>query len=92
MFDPTSRYAPVADYNVTDAQGRTVTIKKIRFIPQVDAQISRRIEQPARPDLLAFEYYRAPEQFWRIADANSVMDPTELVAEPGKLVKIPPRD
>lgn len=92
MFDQTSRFASVANYDVTDAEGHTVTIKKTRFIPEVDAQISRRIEQPARPDLLAFQYYKAPEQFWRIADANNVMDPAELVAEPGKLIKIPPRD
>lgn len=91
MFDPTSRYAPVADYNVTDDQGRMVTIKKVRYIAPVDAPVTHRVSQPDRPDLLGFQYYQAPEHFWRIADANSAMDPAELVAEPGQRIKIPPR-
>jgi hypothetical protein len=91
MFDPTSRYASVADYTVNDDQGRPVTIKKVRFIAPVHAPITRATEQPDRPDLLGFQYYKAPEQFWRIADANLVMDPAELVAQPGQRIKIPPR-
>ena len=91
MFDQTSRYAEVATYTVTDAQGRQVTIKKVRFIPPTPGVLTRRIVQGDRPDLLAHEYYRAPEQFWRIADANPVTDPAELVDQPGKRIRVPER-
>jgi hypothetical protein len=30
-----------------------------------------------------------PTVFWRIADANDVMDPADLVDEPGEIVRIP---
>jgi hypothetical protein len=91
MFDADSRYASVATYVVTDARGRPVIIKKMRFIPETPAQLAHRVAQPDRPDLLAHQYYKAAQLFWRIADANQVMDPATLVAEPGVLIKIPPR-
>lgn len=91
MFDQTSRYADVATYTVPDASGRSVTIVTIRFIPPTPGVTSRRIEQQDRPDLLAHQTYQAPEQFWRIADANEVLDPAELVDTPGKRILIPAR-
>ena len=91
MFDATSRYAPIESYTVLDDTGRCVTLKKVRFIPDTPAPTSRRIVVGDRPDLLAHEFYRAPEQYWRIADANDVMHPGELVAEPGRFIKIPPQ-
>jgi hypothetical protein len=91
MFDADSRYASLAPYVVTDALGQPVTIKKIRVIPETPAQLAHRVTQPDRPDLLAHQYYKAAHLSWRIADANQVMDPATLVAEPGVLIKIPPR-
>lgn len=91
MFDPTSRYASVDDYAVQDAQGRSVKIKKIRLIPNTPATLSRQVVQGDRSDLLAFLYYQAPDRFWRIADANWVLDPAELVKHPGATIWIPPR-
>jgi hypothetical protein len=91
MFDPDSRYAPVDDYVVLDAQGRQVKIKKIRFIPNTPATLTRQVTQSDRPDLLAFAYYQAADHFWRIADANQVMDPAELLTPIGRLIWIPSR-
>lgn len=91
MFDPDSRYASVGVYVVPDAQGRPVKIKKIRFIPPTPATVTRQITQTDRADLLAYAYYRAADRFWRIADANEVMDPAELLEPTGRIIGIPPR-
>ncbi|MCC5031709.1 LysM peptidoglycan-binding domain-containing protein [Streptomyces sp. WAC 00631] len=42
-----------------------------------------------RPDQLAQRYFGDPGQWWRIADANPVLDPRELTAEPGQEIAIP---
>lgn len=42
-----------------------------------------------RPDLLAQRFYGDPGQWWRIADANPVVDPRELTDEAGRIVEIP---
>jgi phage tail protein X len=92
MFDNDSRYQPPTDvYTVLDSQGRSVTIRKIRFLPTPAGQLYRRIVQGDRVDLLAYQYYQAPQFFWQIADANIVMDPAELVAQLGQAIVIPPR-
>lgn len=91
MFDSTSRYTSVDDYTVKDSQGRQVKIKKIRFIPATPAKLTRQVVQGDRQDLLAYLYYQAPERYWRIADANEVMDPDELVVQPGRQILIPPK-
>jgi len=91
MFDTNSRYFALDDYIVQDAQGRSVKIKKVRFIPPTPATVTRQIAQSDRPDLMAYVYYQAADRFWRIADANIVMDPAELTATIGKLILIPPR-
>ena len=91
MFDSTSRYFTVEDYTVEDSQGRPVKIKKIRFIPATPATVSRQVTRSDRPDLMAYAYYQAADRFWRIADANVVMDPAELLTPLGRLILIPPR-
>ena len=42
-----------------------------------------------RLDHIAQRFYRDPERFWRIADANRAMWPDDLVAEPGRTIRIP---
>jgi hypothetical protein len=89
MFVKGSRYESVADSELTDAQGRIVRYKKCRFIPETEARFSHLLSQGERLDHLAYRYYRDPERFWRICDANEVMWPDDLVAEPGTRVLIP---
>ena len=91
MFNSNSRYARVEDYEVKDAQGRPAKIKKVRFVPDTPASLTRLVVQGDRPDLLAFLYYQEPDRFWRIADANEVMDPAEFLEEQGAIIRIPPR-
>jgi hypothetical protein len=42
-----------------------------------------------RPDSLAAKYYGDPLLYWRIADANAVVDPNELTDTPGRRLNIP---
>ena len=41
-----------------------------------------------RPDLLGAKYLGDPLLYWRIADANAVIDPNELTDAPGRRVDI----
>jgi hypothetical protein len=47
------------------------------------------VNDPDRLDLITARTIGAPEQFWRIADANSAMNPFDLTAEPGEVVNVP---
>jgi hypothetical protein len=85
-----SRYEKVGVMQVTDARGRTITALKIRFVPPTPAGFRHTVTTSDRLDLMAYRYYRNPEKFWLIGDANDELDPEELIREPGRRVLIPP--
>ncbi len=89
MFFRGSRYEPIPDAEITTPQGRTVRYKRVRFIPETRGTLSHRVADGERLDLIAYQTYKDPEQFWRISDANRAMLPEELVAEAGRLLVIP---
>ena len=63
-----------------------------RFIPQRrDIAIAAEVVVTSgdRPDLLAARAFGDAELYWRIADANAVIDPFELSDTPGARVRIP---
>jgi len=41
-----------------------------------------------RLDLIATNAFGDPEQFWRICDANDAMNPFDLTAEIGRLLRV----
>ena len=84
-----SRYANVATYQATDAGGNIVTALKTRFIPATPAGYLLTFTADERLDIIAYKFYRNPEKFWLIADANTEMDPEDLL-EPGRQLPIPP--
>jgi nucleoid-associated protein YgaU len=84
-----SRYANVATYQTTDANGEAVTALKARVIPPTPTGYFHTYNADERLDLIAFKFYRNPEKFWLIADANTEMDPEDLL-EPGRQLAIPP--
>ncbi len=90
MFFKGSRYATVGEHKITDSDGREIHYKKIRFIPKTEAQMGHTVHQGERLDHIAHRYYQDPERFWRICDANLAMWPDDLVAEPGRTIRIPP--
>jgi hypothetical protein len=84
-----SRYEKTGVYQVTGSNGQTVTALTIRFIPPTPAGYLHTFTASDRLDLMAYKYYRNPEKFWLIADANTEMDPDDLL-EPGRQLLIPP--
>jgi hypothetical protein len=89
MFSSDSRYAKLAPITTTGPDGTPVLVAPIRFISPVEPVLARRTRDGDRPDLLAHEFYKEPQRFWRIADANRVMRPRELVDVSGILIGIP---
>ncbi len=85
-----SRYETTPIVEVTDANGKQVAAIGIRFTPLTPAGFAHTVTGGDRLDLLAYQYYRNPEKFWLIGDANSEIDPLELVRKPGKPILIPP--
>jgi hypothetical protein len=83
-----SRYQNVGGYRVT-LNGREVSALKIRYIPPTPAGFYHTFTADERLDILCYRFYRNPEKFWLIADANTEMDPADLL-EPGRQLLIPP--
>jgi hypothetical protein len=84
-----SRYQSTGTYQAVNSAGRPVNALKIRFIPPTPAGYYHTFTDGQRLDTIAYLFYRNPEKFWIIADANSEMDPEDLL-EPGKQLLIPP--
>ena len=92
MLDPTSRYYPLETATYTFPDGRLIAYKRRRFLPQGETMpllVEVTVNQGDRLDLIASTTLGNPEQFWRIADANNAMNPTELTAEPGRTLRVP---
>jgi len=79
MFASNSRYINVADGVYVDANGRQRVYKTLRVIPDAPTLQVHSVVQDDRLDLLAFTFYRDPEQFWRICDANLALRPDDLL-------------
>jgi hypothetical protein len=84
VFDYTSRYYNLPETQHTLPSGRIVTYKRRRFLP-VAASLPLLAEvqpqQGERLDLLTWRTLGDPLQFWRICDANDVVDPFALIEE-----------
>ena len=92
MFESTSRYynLPATTYITPD--GREVRYVRRRFLPDAaDMTIlaAHTVTQGDRLDNVTARYLTDPEQFWRVCDANSALDPDDLTAETGRSVQIP---
>lgn len=92
MFDATSRYAGIETARTTDVRGRAIAYKRRRFLPHGDSLpllIEVGVEQGDRLDLITARTLGDPEHFWRVCDANNAMNPFELAAEIGRLLRVP---
>jgi hypothetical protein len=91
VFSATSRYARVPDATYTLPDGTVITYKQRRFpsVPPGTPLGQTALRPGERLDLLAYRTLRDPLQFWRLCDVNGVMDPFELVDEPGRRVSVP---
>jgi nucleoid-associated protein YgaU len=89
MFFRGSRYENVPEAIWTDPSGLQIPYKRLRLIPNPAAIQAYRVQAGDRLDLIAFGIYQDPEQFWRICDANRALLPDDLLARPGRLLRIP---
>ena len=92
-FEETSRYhgVPMAVYEPKPGDPRRPYVKRRFIAPAATPATAVRhvVTQGERPDLLAFRYLGDARLYWRIADANGVIDPHELTDTPGRRVTVP---
>lgn len=95
MFDKTSRYynLAIATMNVVDSDGlpREIRYVRRRFIPSsagLTTLVEHTVVQGDRLDNITTRYLGDPTQFWRVCDANDVLQPTELTDQIGSVITI----
>jgi hypothetical protein len=91
MFENNSRYIFIETASHTMPDGRVVAYTRRRFVPRAESiptLVEIRTTQGDRLDLIAYRTLGDPEQFWRICDANNILDPSDLTREVNTLVRI----
>ncbi len=92
MFDFKSRYYSIETVTLTAPDGRILSYKRRRFLPRGETMTllaEVEVTQGDRLDLMTARTLGDPEQFWRVADANEAMNPFDLTAEVGRLLRVP---
>jgi nucleoid-associated protein YgaU len=90
-FPPHSRYAACEVVTSTDPDGIERRHLRRRFIPDQESLTTvaqHLIVAGDHLDLLAQRYYGDPLLSWRIADANRAQDPSRLVEDPGRVLRV----
>ncbi|MGD3106856.1 hypothetical protein [Streptomyces sp. YGL11-2] len=92
-YPRSSRYAGIGIGVHTLPDGSEVRYAKRRLLPQLEHgegdAVTHVVGAGERPDQLGQRYFGDPGQWWRIADANPVLDPRELTDEPGTEIAVP---
>ncbi len=90
MFDPASRYYALGNLVHTDARGHTIVYRQRRFPPQAATQpllVEVTVGPKDRLDLIAWRTLGNPQLFWRVCDANGVLNPEDAV-RPGATLRV----
>jgi hypothetical protein len=90
-FPANSRYNKTPLASLTMPDGTEVAYLKHRFVPPPEnfATLQEHtVTSGERPDLLAAKYLGDPEQFWKLCDANGVIEPNELIEPVGRTIRI----
>jgi hypothetical protein len=80
-FPPNSRYFGIAIAEMTRADGSFVSYLRRRFVPDPSRFVTftqHTVVEGDRLDRMTYQYLGDAQQFWRIADANGVLSPTDL--------------
>jgi hypothetical protein len=91
-FPINSRYYGIALAERLAPDGTILVHLCRRFVPAVDplAPVQEHVVVTGeRLDHIAARYFGDPELSWRLCDTNGVLLPRELVAAPGRAVRIP---
>lgn len=89
MFLESSRYAKVDTVETATRDGRAVTALKLRPLPALTGTPYTVLDND-RLDLLAHKYSGDGTKFWHIADANTAQQASDLTAETGDTLNLPP--
>jgi hypothetical protein len=92
MFTHTSRYYKLKTLTLKAADGRRISYKRRRILPQnqaVNLLVEVTVTEGDRLDVITARTLGDPEQFWRICDANAAMHPDEMTAEIGRRLRVP---
>lgn len=92
MFEHTSRYHTLETAEHTTRDGRVIAYKRRRFVPRAGSLPTMRETTVApgdRLDIIAANTLGDPQQFWRICDANTILDPFEVAEQEGRSLRIP---
>ncbi len=91
MFEHTSRYYTLEDASHTTTDGRIISYKRRRFLPDgqnMPLLVEVTVTQGDRLDLITARTLGDPGQFWRICDANNTINPSDLI-NPGRILRVP---
>jgi nucleoid-associated protein YgaU len=95
MFGQGSRYVSLTVKTLesidADGQPRQIRYVERRFLPPAGSgqtALEHVVVQGDRLDNITAKYLGDPTQFWRIADANGVMQPEEITEEVGRRIRI----
>lgn len=86
-----SRYYGVPTAVHVTADGRRIPYLRRRLLPAAESFVpvaEHEVSAGDRAELLAHRYFGDAEAWWRIADANPVLDPAELTRTPGHRLRI----
>lgn len=92
MFTFTSRYDPLETVTLAAPDGRVISYKRRRFLPRgasLPLLVEVIVTEGERLDLVTARTLGDPEQFWRVADANDALNPSDLTAEVGRRLRVP---
>jgi hypothetical protein len=85
LFPVTSRYWGIDTAKLETPTGKTIVYLRRRFVPSPERFAllqEHTVTEGDRLDNITAHYLGDPEQFWRVADANNAMNPTDLVQQP----------
>jgi hypothetical protein len=85
LFPVTSRYSGIDTAKLETPTGKTIVYLRRRFLPSPERFAllqEHTVTEGDRLDNITAHYLGDPEQFWRVADANNAMNPTDLVQQP----------
>jgi hypothetical protein len=91
QFPANSRYADLPTTTWVDAAGREIRYLERRMVPPPESfatLAAHTVKQGDRPDLIAAKELADPEAYWRLCDANGVMQPEDLTSTIGARIRI----
>ena len=91
MFSKTSRYYQLPQHTWTGPDGREVVYVGRRVVPRRRRDDGERtvVGPEERLDLVAARVLGRPEAYWRLCDANDVLDPFEISGDAGRVLQVP---